>query len=149
MGDWRTISAQQCSAVLQYHHFAVTEWSTDLYSDAANLLASDAGDVVSAGLNVIQLFSASLTILKELVCFVLARVTRGQCYKIFYRGNLLQSHGNTLILCYKMILLCNYHEMLLSNTMVIYHGILILEKVGTAVNYYGIFITLAKTTMVF
>ncbi len=30
-----------------------------------------------------------------------------------------------------------------------YHGILTLEKVGTAVNYHGIFITLAKNTMVF
>ncbi len=67
------ISAQQCSAVLKYPHFAVSEWSTDLYSDAANLLASDAGDVVSAGLNVIQLFSASLTILTKLVCFVLGK----------------------------------------------------------------------------
>ena len=27
----------------------VSDWSTELYSDAANLLASDAGDVVSAG----------------------------------------------------------------------------------------------------
>ncbi len=33
--------------------------------------------------------------------------------------------------------------MLVSNTMVIYHGILTLEKEGTAVNYLGIFITLA------
>ncbi len=33
----------------------------------------------------------------------------------------------------------NYHQMLVSNTMVIYHDILILEKVGTAVNYHGIF----------
>ncbi len=39
--------------------------------------------------------------------------------------------------------------MLVSNTMVIYHGILILEKVGTAANYHGIFITLAKNIMVF
>ena len=38
---------------------------------------------------------------------------------------------------------------LLSNTLVIYHGILTSEKVGTAVNYHGIFITLAKNTMVF
>jgi len=29
------------------------------------------------------------------------------------------------------------------NTAVIYHGILTLENVGIAVNYYGIFITLA------
>ncbi len=43
----------------------------------------------------------------------------------------------------------NYSEMLVSNTMVIYHGILNLEKVGTAVNCHGIFITLAKNTMVF
>jgi hypothetical protein len=34
--------------------------------------------------------------------------------------------------------------MLVSNTTVIYHGILALEKEGTAVNYHGIFITLAK-----
>jgi hypothetical protein len=34
--------------------------------------------------------------------------------------------------------------MLVSNTMVIYHGILTLEKVGTGVNYHDIFITLAK-----
>ncbi len=33
--------------------------------------------------------------------------------------------------------------------MVIYHGILTLEKLGTAVNYHGIFITLVKNTMVF
>jgi hypothetical protein len=39
--------------------------------------------------------------------------------------------------------------MMVSNTMVIYHGILTLEKVGTAVNYHGIFITLAQNTMVF
>jgi hypothetical protein len=39
--------------------------------------------------------------------------------------------------------------MLVSNTMVIYHGILNLEKVGAAENYHGIFITLAKNTMVF
>jgi hypothetical protein len=31
-----------------------------------------------------------------------------------------------------------------SNTMVIYHGILNLEKVGTVVDYHGIFITLGK-----
>jgi hypothetical protein len=43
----------------------------------------------------------------------------------------------------------NYHGMLVSNTMVIYHGILTLEKGSTAVNYHGIFITLAKNTMVF
>jgi hypothetical protein len=34
--------------------------------------------------------------------------------------------------------------MLVSNTMEICHGILSLEKVGTAVNYNGIFITLVK-----
>ncbi len=39
--------------------------------------------------------------------------------------------------------------MLVSNTMVIYHGILALEKVGTAVYYHGIFITLAKNITVF
>jgi hypothetical protein len=39
--------------------------------------------------------------------------------------------------------------MLVSNTMVIYHESLTLEKVGTAVNYNGIFITLAKNTIVF
>ncbi len=39
--------------------------------------------------------------------------------------------------------------MLVSNTMVFNHGILTLEKVGTAVNYHGIFITLAKKTTVF
>jgi len=39
--------------------------------------------------------------------------------------------------------------MMVSNTMVIYHGILILEKVVTAVNYRGIFITLAKNARVF
>jgi hypothetical protein len=39
--------------------------------------------------------------------------------------------------------------MLVSNTMVIYHGILTIEKVGTAENYHGIFITLAKNTTVF
>jgi hypothetical protein len=43
----------------------------------------------------------------------------------------------------------NYCGMLVSNTIVIYHGILTLEKVGTAVNYHGIFITLAKNTRVF
>jgi hypothetical protein len=31
--------------------------------------------------------------------------TRGQCYKTFYRGNLPPFHGNTIILCYKAILL--------------------------------------------
>ncbi len=39
--------------------------------------------------------------------------------------------------------------MSVSNTMVIYHGILTLEEVGTVVNYHGIYITLAKYTMVF
>jgi hypothetical protein len=39
--------------------------------------------------------------------------------------------------------------MLVSNTMVIYCGVLTLEKVGTAANYHGIFITLAKNTAVF
>jgi hypothetical protein len=34
--------------------------------------------------------------------------------------------------------------MLVSNTMVIYHGILTLENLGTTVNYHGIFITLTK-----
>ena len=29
--------------------FSVSEWSTDLFADAANLLASDASDVESAG----------------------------------------------------------------------------------------------------
>jgi hypothetical protein len=29
---------------------------------------------------------------------------RGQCYKTFYAGNLLPFHGNTDILCYKVIL---------------------------------------------
>jgi hypothetical protein len=43
----------------------------------------------------------------------------------------------------------SYCGMLVSNTMVIYHGILSLEKVGTAVNYHGISITLAKNTTVF
>ncbi len=43
----------------------------------------------------------------------------------------------------------DYCWMLVSNTMVIYHGILTLEKEGTAVNYHGIFITLAKNTTVF
>jgi hypothetical protein len=43
----------------------------------------------------------------------------------------------------------NYCGMLVSNTMVFNHGILTLEKVGTAVNYHGIFITLAKKTTVF
>jgi hypothetical protein len=38
--------------------------------------------------------------------------------------------------------------MLVSNTMVICHGILTLEKVGY-VHYHGIFITLAKNTTVF
>jgi hypothetical protein len=38
--------------------------------------------------------------------------------------------------------------MLVLNTMVIYHVILTLEKVGTAVNYHGILITLAKNTKV-
>jgi hypothetical protein len=33
--------------------------------------------------------------------------------------------------------------------MVIYHGILTLEKVGTAVNYHGISITLPKNTWYF
>ncbi len=35
--------------------------------------------------------------------------------------------------------------MLVSNTMVIYHGILTLEKVDTSVNCHGVFITLAST----
>jgi hypothetical protein len=39
--------------------------------------------------------------------------------------------------------------MLVSNNMVINHGILTLEKVGTAVNYHGIFITLAKNTTLY
>jgi len=39
--------------------------------------------------------------------------------------------------------------MLVSNTMEIYHGILTLEKLGTAVNYNGIFVTLAKNPTVF
>jgi hypothetical protein len=39
--------------------------------------------------------------------------------------------------------------MLVSNTMVIYHVILTLEKVGTAVNYHGIFLTLAKIPQYF
>ncbi len=52
-------------------------------------------------------------------------------------------------LCVKKRYDGNYHGMLVSNTMVICHGILTLEKVGTAVNYHGIFITLAKNTMVF
>jgi hypothetical protein len=39
--------------------------------------------------------------------------------------------------------------MLVSNTMVIFQGILTSEKVGAAVNYHGIFITLAKNTMIF
>jgi hypothetical protein len=38
--------------------------------------------------------------------------------------------------------------MLVSNTMVIYHGIFTSEKVGTAVNYHGIFIKPAKNTTV-
>ncbi len=41
-----------------------------------------------------------------------------------------------------------YCGMLVSDTMVIYHGISTLEEVGTVVNYHGIFITLAKNTMV-
>ncbi len=41
-----------------------------------------------------------------------------------------------------------YCGMLVSNTMVIYGGILTLGKVATAVNYHGIFITLAKDTTV-
>jgi hypothetical protein len=47
------------------------------------------------------------------------------------------------------MVITNYCGMLVSNTMVIYHGILTLEKVGTAVNYHGIFVTLAKNTTVF
>jgi hypothetical protein len=43
----------------------------------------------------------------------------------------------------------NYCGMFVSNTMVIYHGILTLEKVGIAVNYHGIFLTLAKNTTVY
>ncbi len=43
----------------------------------------------------------------------------------------------------------NYSGMLVSDTMVIYHANLTLEKVGIAVNYHGVFITLAKNTMVF
>jgi hypothetical protein len=31
-------------------------------------------------------------------------VTRGRCYKTFYRSNLPPFHGNTIILCYKAIL---------------------------------------------
>jgi hypothetical protein len=33
--------------------------------------------------------------------------------------------------------------------MVIYHGTLTLEEVGTAVNYHGVFITLAKIPQYF
>jgi hypothetical protein len=39
--------------------------------------------------------------------------------------------------------------MLVSNTMVIYHGILTVEKVGAAVNYHGISITQAKNIAAF
>ncbi len=39
------------------------------------------------------------TLHEELICD-----TWGQCYKTFYRGNLLPFHGNTIILCYKAIL---------------------------------------------
>jgi hypothetical protein len=39
--------------------------------------------------------------------------------------------------------------MLVSNTMAFDPGILTLEKVGTAVNYHGILITLAKNTTAF
>ena len=35
------------------------------------------------------------------------------------------------------------------HTMVIYYSIFTLEKVGTAVNYHGIFITLAKNSTVY
>jgi hypothetical protein len=41
-----------------------------------------------------------------------------------------------------------YCGMLVSNTMVIYGGILTLGKVATALNYHGIFIILAKYTTV-
>ncbi len=40
---------------------------------------------------------------------------------------------------------CGYYN----GVMVMYHGILTLEKVGTAVNYHGILLTLAKNTTVF
>jgi len=39
--------------------------------------------------------------------------------------------------------------MLVPKPMVIYLGILAIEKVGTAVNYHGIFITLVSNTTVF
>jgi hypothetical protein len=84
-----------------------------------------------------------------------------QCYKTFYCGNLLPFQGNTLILCYKMILLwyqilpwyfnlrksryCSKLPWYFYNTGQKYHGILTLEKGGTTVNYRGIFITLAPS----
>jgi hypothetical protein len=72
--------------------------------------------------------------------------TWGQGYVTFYRGNLLPFHGNTVILCFKSILpqqlpwkgstlQCFFMTQRVSiistatsNTMVIYHGILTLEK---------------------
>jgi hypothetical protein len=77
---------------------------------------------------------------------------RDQCYKTYHYGNI---HGNTVTLCYKALLPCNGCKLqrycfttlaadkTVPNTTVIYCHILTLEEEGTAVNYHGIFITLA------
>jgi hypothetical protein len=95
--------------------------------------------------------------------------SRCQCHKTFYCGNLLLFHCNTIIPCYKMILLwlllwnvgiryqvnlpwynlrksryCSKLPWYFYNTGQKYHSILTLEKGGTMVNYCGIFITLAQ-----
>jgi hypothetical protein len=49
----------------------------------------------------------------------------GQCYKTFHHGNLPPFHGNSIILCYKDMLPCNYHRIA-----VIYGSILTTENVG-------------------
>jgi len=74
---------------------------------------------------------------------------RCKCYKTFYSGDLLTFLSDTIILFNKWYYYGNYRGMLVSNTMVIFHGILTLEKIGAAVSYHGIFIPLVKNATVF
>ncbi len=66
------------------------------------------------------------------------RITRCQCHKTFYRGNLPPFHGNTVILCYKAILplklpwngsklpqYFNHRKSKVRSTAVIYRGIVL------------------------
>ncbi len=50
--------------------------------------------------------------------------------------------STSLLLYFYKINQGNYCEIVMSNTTVIYCGILTLEKAGNTVNYYGILITL-------